>query len=55
MVHLKLAGENLVHHPLERRCSLSSVTTFEVTAAGFVETDYVEQRDVSAAVDGGAV
>ena len=55
MVHLSLAGKNLNHNPMTRRCSLSSVTTFEVTASGFVETDYVEQRDVSAAVDGGAV
>ena len=55
MVHLKLAGETLAHHPLSRRCSLSSVTSFDVRPDGLAETAYWEPRDVSAAVDGGAV
>lgn len=55
MVHLKLAGETLSHHPLSRRCSLSSVTSFDVRPDGLVETAYWEPHDVAASVDGGAV
>lgn len=55
MVHLKLAGETLTHHPLKRRCSLSSVTSFDVRPEGLVESAYWEPHNVAAAVDGGAV
>jgi broad specificity phosphatase PhoE len=55
MAHLKLAGESLVHHPLKRRCSLSSVTSFDVRGDKLVESAYWEPSNVASAVDGGAV
>lgn len=55
MAHLALAGERLAHNPARRRCSLSSVTTFDVHATGLVESGYWESRAVESAIDGGAV
>ncbi len=53
----ELAGERLWHDPRKRRCSLSSVTTFERRGDTFVEVNYLEPaRDLlDRAVDSGAV
>lgn len=40
MVHRALAGESLAHDPRQRRCDLSSITTFERHDGRFVETSY---------------
>lgn len=55
MAHLALAGERLAHNPARRRCSLSSVTSFDVHPSGLVESGYWEPRAVESAIDGGAV
>ena len=38
--HRKLSGAKLYHDPRKRRCSLSSITTFEMRDGRFVEVDY---------------
>lgn len=52
-----LGGERLWHDPRKRRCSLSSITTFERQGDTFVEVSYHEPaRDLlDRAVDSGAV
>lgn len=55
LTHRHLAGEKLAHNPKTRRCSLSSITTFEKTADGWVEVDYVEPAIELLAIDKGAV
>lgn len=52
-----LAGERLWHDPRKRRCSLSSITTFERRGDTFAEVSYHEPaRDLlDRAVDAGAV
>lgn len=55
MVHRAMADTPLAHFPGTRRCSLSSVTSFEVHPADFVEFDYREALDVDSALDSGAV
>lgn len=55
MVKRAMSNRSLVHHPAWRRCSLSSVTSFQVHPADFVEFDYREATDVDRAVDSGAV
>jgi broad specificity phosphatase PhoE len=40
MVHRKLQGQALWHDPRKRRCTLSSITTFELLGKRFVETGY---------------
>jgi broad specificity phosphatase PhoE len=57
MVHRELAGERLFHDPRKRRCSLSSITTFERQGDRFVEVDYQDPaRELQAtAIDLGAV
>lgn len=55
MVHRAMADTPLAHFPGTRRCSLSSVTSFEVHPADFVEFDYREALDVDRALDSGAV
>ncbi|WP_344370242.1 histidine phosphatase family protein [Agromyces tropicus] len=42
MVHRRVAGRSLAHDPRRRRCSLSSITTFEPRGARFVEVGYRE-------------
>jgi broad specificity phosphatase PhoE len=51
------AGRSLVHNPAKRRCSLSSITTFDVVDGAFREVSYAEPaKDLLAdAVDTGAV
>jgi broad specificity phosphatase PhoE len=57
MVARTVAGKPLPHNPSARRCALSSITTLERRASGFVEVSYAEPaadllRD---AIDTGAV
>ncbi|HEX5857879.1 MAG TPA: histidine phosphatase family protein, partial [Microbacterium sp.] len=47
--------EPLRHDPRDRRCSLSSVTSFERGASGWVEVEYAEPVATTGAVDVGAV
>lgn len=53
----ELSGERLWHDPRKRRCSLSSITTFERRGDTFVEVNYLEpaQDLLDRAVDSGAV
>jgi len=57
MVHRMLAGDRLYHDPRKRRCSLSSVTTFEKRGNRFIEVAYQDPaRELAAtATDLGAV
>ena len=55
MAHKALAGERLAHNPANRRCALSSVTSFDVHPSGLVESGYWAPRDVSDSIDSGAV
>lgn len=52
-----LAGQRLWHDPRKRRCSLSSITTFERRGDTFVEVGYLEpaRELLDEAVDSGAV
>ena len=45
MVHSLAAGSKLPHNPTQRRCALSSITSFELQGDRLVEVDY---RDPSA-------
>jgi len=54
MVHRAMADKPLAHFPGTRRCSLSSVTSFQVHPADFVEFGYREALDVNDALDSGA-
>jgi broad specificity phosphatase PhoE len=49
VLHLSVAGEPYMHDPRNRRCELSSITTFERTDAGLVEVGYVEPAAALAA------
>lgn len=57
MVYRSAQGLELPHNPRDRRCSLSSITTFEVFDGKLREVDYREPGlDLAkSAVDGGAV
>jgi broad specificity phosphatase PhoE len=55
MVQRAMSDKPLAHIPSARRCSLSSVTSFQVHPADFVEFDYREAADIDRAVDSGAV
>ena len=50
-----LAGLKLAHNPQKRRCSLSSITTFEVTEGGLVEVGYLDPAANLLSIDKGAV
>ena len=52
MAHRKLAGQRLFHDPRQRRCSLSSITTFTRDGDIFVEVDY---QDPAAALQSSAI
>lgn len=41
-LHLKIAGKALPHLPKTRRCTLSSITSFERTPTGWREVSYLE-------------
>jgi broad specificity phosphatase PhoE len=55
MVHRHLAGARLAHNPSKRRCSLSSITTFEYVDGKFHEVSYQEPASSVARIDKGAV
>jgi broad specificity phosphatase PhoE len=55
MVHRHLAGERLAHNPSNRRCSLSSITSFEYLAGSFREVGYIEPEIDLPSIDKGAV
>ena len=55
MASLAFAGKPLPHNPKQRRCSLSSITTFERRGNTFVEVDYKEPSKGLNAIDRGAV
>lgn len=55
VIHLATHGQKFAHNPRNRRCALSSITSFERRDGNWVEVDY---RDPSAnirAIDKGAV
>ena len=54
MVHLSMADKPLVHLPNQRRCSLSSITSFRVSPSGFAEYSYLEPSDLGSVIDEGA-
>jgi broad specificity phosphatase PhoE len=55
--HRFLSGAKLYHDPRKRRCSLSSITTFERQGDRFVEVDYQDPAHelAATAIDLGAV
>lgn len=55
VTHLSIAGLPARHDPRNRRCALSSVTSFERDGDGWVEVAYVEPAATANAVDVGAV
>ncbi|MBJ7280719.1 MAG: histidine phosphatase family protein [Rhodoluna sp.] len=55
ITHLVLQNEKLQHDPRKRRCSLSSITTFEYVEGKFVELTYLEPAKNLTAIDSGAV
>jgi hypothetical protein len=61
MLYRSSQGLALPHDPRNRRCSLSSITSFEVVDGKLVEVDYREpglelaNQLKKAATDGGAV
>lgn len=55
ITHLAVAGESLRHDPRQRRCALSSVTSFEMVDGKWTEVSYAEPASTAGAVDVGAV
>lgn len=55
ITHLAVAALPLRHDPRERRCALSSVTSFEMVDKKWTETAYAEPASTAGAVDVGAV
>lgn len=57
MAQRAIAGKRLYHDPRKRRCSLSSITSFELRGRDFVEVDYREPalNLAGSAIDRGAV
>lgn len=57
MLYRSSAGLRLPHDPRSRRCSLSSITSFEVVDGKLREVSYLEPglKMAANAVDGGAV
>ena len=55
ITHLAVAGEPLRHDPRQRRCALSSVTTFERQGDRWREVAYASPATTSGAIDVGAV
>ena len=53
--HLAAAGESSRHDPRQRRCALSSVTSFEMRDGLWTEIGYAEPAQTSGASDVGAV
>lgn len=55
MVHRHLSGSRLAHNPSKRRCSLSSITSFEYVDGKFLEVGYLDPAANLARIDRGAV
>jgi len=55
VTHLAIAGEPTKHNPTQRRCALSSVTSFERHGDRWVEIGYAEPASAEGTVDVGAV
>jgi broad specificity phosphatase PhoE len=55
ITHLAVTAQPLRHDPRERRCALSSVTSFEMTDGKWAEIAYAEPAALSGSVDVGAV
>jgi len=55
ITHLAVAGEPLRHNPTQRRCALSSVTSFELDGDRWREVAYAAPASTTGAVDVGAV
>ncbi len=55
VMHLHTSGEKLMHDPRKRRCSLSSITSFELVDGKLTEIGYLEPAKNLLAVDRGAV
>ncbi|MBD3940350.1 histidine phosphatase family protein [Microbacterium sp. NEAU-LLC] len=55
ITHLAVTGQPLRHDPRARRCTLSSVTSFEMVDGKWTETAYAEPASTAGAVDVGAV
>jgi len=55
MVHRHLIGARLAHNPAKRRCSLSSITSFQYVDGKFTEIGYLEPAAELAQIDNGAV
>jgi len=57
MVHSRVTGRPLPHNPTLRRCTLSSITSFELVDSKLVEVDYREpaKKLQANAIDVGAV
>ncbi len=55
ITHLAVAGEPLKHDPRQRRCGLSSVTSFERDGDRWREVSYAEPAGLAGAIDVGAV
>ena len=55
MVHRKTSGARLAHSPKQRRCGLSSITTFEHRNGDWVEVEYLDPAADAGARDKGAV
>jgi broad specificity phosphatase PhoE len=55
VTHLAIAGEPAKHDPRNRRCALSSVTSFERRDDRWVEVGYAEPATAAGSVDVGAV
>jgi broad specificity phosphatase PhoE len=55
ITHLAVGGLPLRHDPRERRCALSSITSFERDGQHWREVDYAEPATTAGAIDVGAV
>ena len=55
IAHLAVAGEPFRHDPRQRRCALSSVTSFAGGPGAWREVGYVEPASTAGTVDVGAV
>lgn len=42
MLHSSAAGIELAHNPTQRRCALSSITSFEIQNGKLIEVDYLD-------------
>ncbi|MCR2812534.1 histidine phosphatase family protein [Microbacterium sp. zg.Y1084] len=55
VTHLSVTGAALRHNPTQRRCALSSVTSFDLADDEWSEVAYAEPARLDGAVDVGAV